>query len=85
MTPPIGWGGKPLAIGFSLAGARYGAWLAHLQDVFAPLFFKDLFSAIRALLRRRSKDEINDGATYGGHGLGEAEARWFFFSAPRRE
>jgi hypothetical protein len=38
------------------------------QNVFAPLFFKDLFSAIRALLRRRSKDGINDGVTYGWHG-----------------
>ncbi|MGO4512630.1 hypothetical protein AB4Z51_37140, partial [Bradyrhizobium sp. 2TAF36] len=38
------------------------------QNVFAPLFFKDLLSAIWALLRRRPKDEIDDGVTYGGHG-----------------
>jgi len=29
---------------------------------------KDLLSTIEGLLRRRSKDEINDGVTYGGHG-----------------
>lgn len=38
------------------------------QNLFAPRFFKELFSAVRALLRRRSKDEIDDGVAYGGHG-----------------
>ncbi|MGX9432692.1 hypothetical protein, partial [Bradyrhizobium sp. LeoA1S1] len=31
------------------------------QIVFSPLFFTDLLSAIWALLRRRPKDEIDDG------------------------
>ena len=38
------------------------------QNAFLPLFFKDLLSTIWALLRRRPKDEIDDGVTYGGHG-----------------
>lgn len=38
------------------------------QNVFSPLFFKDLFSAMWTPLRRRPKDEIDDGVTYGGHG-----------------
>ncbi len=38
------------------------------QNVFAPLFFKDLLSAMWALLRRRPKDEIDNTVTYGGHG-----------------
>jgi hypothetical protein len=54
-----------------------------LADVFTPLFFKDLFSAVRTPLRRPPKDEIDDGVTYGGHGW----LRWrpvdSFFSAPR--
>ncbi|MGX9431230.1 hypothetical protein, partial [Bradyrhizobium sp. LeoA1S1] len=33
------------------------------QIVFSPLFFTDLLSAIWALLRRRPKDEIDDGVT----------------------
>ncbi|WP_206685383.1 hypothetical protein, partial [Bradyrhizobium uaiense] len=37
------------------------------QIVFSPLFFADLLSAIWALLRRRPKDEIDDGVTYCGH------------------
>ncbi|WP_247487707.1 hypothetical protein, partial [Bradyrhizobium sp. 17] len=37
------------------------------QNVFSPLFFKDLLSAMWALLGRRPKDEIDDGVTYGGH------------------
>ncbi|MCK1592117.1 hypothetical protein, partial [Bradyrhizobium sp. 169] len=37
------------------------------QNVFSPLFFKDLLSAIWALLGRRPKDEIDDGVTCGGH------------------
>jgi hypothetical protein len=53
------------------------------QNVFTPLFFKDLFSAVRTPLRRPPKDEIDDGVTYGGHGW----LRWrpvdSFFSAPR--
>ena len=53
------------------------------QNVFAPLFFKDLFSAIRALLKRRSKDEIDDGVTYGGHGWLRRRPVDSFFSAPR--
>jgi len=38
------------------------------QNLFAPVFFKNLLSAIWALLRRRPKDEIDDGVTYGGQG-----------------
>ncbi|RXG85275.1 hypothetical protein EAV90_35530, partial [Bradyrhizobium vignae] len=37
------------------------------QIVFSPLFFTDLPSAIWAMLRRRPKDEIDDGVTYGWH------------------
>src|SRR3954465_1728733 len=53
------------------------------QNVFAPLFFKDLFSAMRAPLRRRPKDEIDDGVTYGGHGWLRRRPVASFFSAPR--
>src|SRR3954447_5070758 len=53
------------------------------QNVFAPLFFKDLFSAIRAPLRRRPKDEVDDGVTYGGHGWMRRRPVDSFFSAPR--
>ncbi|MBB4399255.1 hypothetical protein GGD62_008406 [Bradyrhizobium sp. ERR14] len=50
------------------------------QNVFAPLFFKEFLSAIWALLRRRPKDEIDDGVTYGGHGwLGRGPVDSFFF------
>src|SRR5262245_65493201 len=52
------------------------------QNVFAPLFFKDLVSAIWTLLRRRSKDEIDDGVTYGGHGWLRRRPVDSFFSAP---
>ncbi|WP_206685282.1 hypothetical protein, partial [Bradyrhizobium uaiense] len=38
------------------------------QNLFVPVFFKDLFSAVWAPLRRRPKDETDDGVTYGGHG-----------------
>src|SRR5689334_20747284 len=53
------------------------------QIVFSPLFFKDLLSAIRALLRRRPKDEIDDGVTYGWHGWLRRGTVDSFFSAPR--
>src|ERR1700746_1628767 len=45
--------------------------------------FSRMFSAIRAPLRRRSKDEINDGVTYGGHGWLRRRPVDSFFSAPR--
>src|ERR1700744_6394333 len=51
--------------------------------MFAPLFFKDLLSAIWALLRRRPKDEIDDGVTYGGHGWLRRRPVDSFFFAPR--
>ena len=54
-----------------------------LQNVFSPLFFKDLLSAIWALLRRRPKDEIDDGVTYGGHSRLRRRPVDSFFSAPR--
>ncbi len=53
------------------------------QNVFWPLFFKDLLSAIWALLRRRPKDEIDDGMAYGGHGWLRRRPVDSFFSAPR--
>jgi hypothetical protein len=53
------------------------------QKVFSPLFFKDLLSAIRALLGRRPKDEIDDGVTYGGHSWLRRRPVDSFFSAPR--
>ena len=53
------------------------------QNVFAPLFFKDLLSARWALPRRRPKDEIDDGVTYGGHGWLRRRPVDSFFSAPR--
>jgi hypothetical protein len=52
------------------------------QKLFAPLFFRDLFSAVRTPLRRRPKDDIDYGVTYGGHGW----LRWRSldsFSPPR--
>src|SRR3974390_132702 len=54
------------------------------QNVVAPLFFKDLFPAIRAPLRRRSNYEIDDGVTYGGHGWLRRRPVDSFFSAPRK-
>ncbi|WP_206685420.1 hypothetical protein, partial [Bradyrhizobium uaiense] len=33
------------------------------QNLFVPVFFKDLFSAVWAPLRRRPKDETDDGVT----------------------
>lgn len=53
------------------------------QNVFAPLFFKDLFSAVWAPLRLRPKDEVDDGVTYGGHGWLRRRPVDSFFSAPR--
>ncbi len=53
------------------------------QNVFAPLFFKDLLSAMWALLRRRPKDEIDNTVTYGGHGWLRRRPVDSFFSAPR--
>jgi transposase InsO family protein len=62
-------------------------WLSGLAllwlIVLSPLFFKDLLSAIWALLRRRPKDEIDDGVTYGGHGWLRRRPVDSFFSAPR--
>ncbi len=49
------------------------------QNLFAPVFFKDLSSAVWAPLRRRPKDEIDDGVTYGGHRwLGRRSVDSFF-------
>ncbi|MGY3371666.1 hypothetical protein ACVWZL_008791 [Bradyrhizobium sp. GM2.4] len=53
------------------------------QNVFSPLFFKDLLSAIWALLGRRPKDEIDDGVTYGGHSRLRRRPVDSFFFAPR--
>src|SRR4051812_2944310 len=53
------------------------------QNLFAPVFFKDLFSAVWTPLRRRPKDEIDDGVTYGGHGWLRRRSVDSFFSAPR--
>src|SRR6476660_6837442 len=52
------------------------------QNVFTPLFFKDLFSAVRTPLRRPPNDEIDDGVTYGGHGWLRRRSVDSFFSAP---
>jgi hypothetical protein len=38
------------------------------QNLIVPLVFKDLFLAVWTPLRWWSKDEIDDGVTYGGHG-----------------
>ncbi len=53
------------------------------QIVFSRLFFTDFLSAIWALLRRRPKDEIDDGVTYGWHGWLRRRPVDSFFSAPR--
>src|SRR6266404_5588587 len=53
-----------------------------LADLFTPLLFADLFSAVRASLWRRSNDEFDDGVAYGR----QAWLRWrsvdSFFSVP---
>jgi hypothetical protein len=36
-----------------------------LADLFTPLFFADLSSAVRATPRRRSNDEFDDGLAAG--------------------
>jgi hypothetical protein len=62
-------------------GIRARTCLALLwQNLFAPVFFKNLLSAIWALLRRRPKDEIDDGVTYGGHGWLRRRSVDSFFS-----
>src|SRR6266404_4245550 len=43
-----------------------------LADLFTPLLFADLFSAVRASLWRRSNDEFDDGVAYGR----QAWLRW---------
>ena len=55
------------------------------QNVFAPLFFMDLFPAVWTSFRRRPKDEIDDGVTYGGHGWLRRRPVDPFFSAPRMQ
>jgi AraC family transcriptional regulator, positive regulator of tynA and feaB len=55
------------------------------QNVFAPLFFMDLFPAVWTPFRRRPKDEIDDGVTYGGHGWLRRRPVDSFFSAPRMQ
>ncbi|WYJ44332.1 hypothetical protein HAP54_000001910 [Bradyrhizobium sp. 2S1] len=45
------------------------------QNLFAPRFFMDLFSAVGTPLRRWPKDEINDSVTVRRAWLVEAEAR----------
>jgi hypothetical protein len=35
-----------------------------LADLFTPLLFADLFSAMRPSLRRRSSDEFDDGVAH---------------------
>ena len=52
------------------------------QNVFAPLFFMDLFPAVWTSFRRRPKDEIDDGVTNGGHGWLGWRSVDSFFSAP---
>ncbi|MCK1738277.1 transposase [Bradyrhizobium sp. 138] len=41
---------------------------ATLAESTCASFFKDLFSAVWAMLRKRPKEEIDDGVTYCGHG-----------------
>lgn len=54
------------------------------QNVFAPLS-KGFAFGIRARLRRRSKDEVDDGVAYGGHGwLRRGPADSFFRPAYAR-
>ena len=75
---------RPAAISLGADKAYDAENLALLwQNVFSPVFFKDLLSAIWALLRWRTKDEIDDGVTYGGHGWLRRRSVDSFFSAPR--
>jgi hypothetical protein len=53
------------------------------QNPFAPVFFKDLFLAVWTSLRRRPKDEIDYGVTYGRHCWLRRRSVDSFFSAPR--
>jgi hypothetical protein len=69
---------KPDDGGFSQQGLAL-LW----QNLFAQVFFKGLFSAVWTPLRRRPKDEIDDGVTYGGHGWLRRRSVDSFFSAPR--
>ena len=50
---------------YSPAKAGEPSLLALLWQIFMPLLFADLFSAMRASLRRRSNDEFDDGVAYG--------------------
>ena len=53
-----------------------------LADLFTPLLFADVSSAVRASLSWRSKNEIDDGVAYGRQAR---LRRWTvdsFFSAP---
>src|SRR5579872_7413528 len=78
-----GWARSPARPGI-LSSVIVRQELALLwQNLFAPVFFKNLLSAIWALLRRRPKDEIDDGVTYGGHGWLRRRSVDSFFSAPR--
>ncbi len=43
-----------------------------MADLFTLVLFADLFSAVRASLRRRSNEESDDGVAYGRH----AWLRW---------
>ena len=52
------------------------------QNLFAPVFFNDLFSAVWTPSRRRPKDEIDDGVTYGGHGWLRRRSVDSFFPPP---
>src|ERR1035438_6858115 len=53
-----------------------------LADLFTPLLFADLSSAVRTSLRSWSNDELEDGVAYGR----QTRLRWrsvdSFFSAP---
>src|SRR4051795_944550 len=66
-----------------LSGSHRGELALLWQNVFSPLFFKDLLSAMWALLGRRPKDEIDDGVTYGGHSRLRRRPVDSFFFAPR--
>src|SRR5437899_39238 len=52
-------------------------WQNRLQSV------TDTFPTMWASLRRRPKDEVHDGVTYGGHGWLRRRPVDSFFSAPR--
>ena len=67
-----------------LSSGRSISQLALLwQNLFAPVFFNDLFSAVWTPLRGRPKDEIDDGVTNGGHGWLRRRSVDSFFSASR--